>query len=176
MKTCPVCNSTCFDDIDTCFGCMHRFEDDLFVGSEEATLAEPPQHLEIPLVTIEDRIEESCVESASFGDTGFESSNFEETSFEGARFIKPVFPGAVQPEPMRSEPMRAELVKTEPLRVEVKQVETTHAGAKHAKTERVETMQAEPEVLSFSKGDVRLAQNEARYELVISLQPVLAHA
>lgn len=25
MKTCPVCGSICFDDMPTCFGCMHRF-------------------------------------------------------------------------------------------------------------------------------------------------------
>ena len=26
MKTCPVCEARCFDDMDTCFGCMHVFE------------------------------------------------------------------------------------------------------------------------------------------------------
>lgn len=25
MKTCPVCQATCFDDMETCFGCLHRF-------------------------------------------------------------------------------------------------------------------------------------------------------
>lgn len=25
MKTCPVCQATCFDDMDVCYGCMHRF-------------------------------------------------------------------------------------------------------------------------------------------------------
>lgn len=25
MKQCPVCQSFVFDDIDTCYGCMHRF-------------------------------------------------------------------------------------------------------------------------------------------------------
>lgn len=25
MKVCPVCNSRCFDDMDTCYGCLHKF-------------------------------------------------------------------------------------------------------------------------------------------------------
>lgn len=28
MKTCPVCQAVAFDDAETCFGCMHRFEED----------------------------------------------------------------------------------------------------------------------------------------------------
>lgn len=28
MKICPVCNSRCFDDMDTCYGCLHRFTED----------------------------------------------------------------------------------------------------------------------------------------------------
>lgn len=27
MKTCPVCKSRLFDDMDICYGCMYRFED-----------------------------------------------------------------------------------------------------------------------------------------------------
>lgn len=26
MKTCPVCKARCFDDMEICFGCMHRFD------------------------------------------------------------------------------------------------------------------------------------------------------
>ena len=26
MKTCPTCGSVCFDDMDTCFDCLHRFD------------------------------------------------------------------------------------------------------------------------------------------------------
>lgn len=34
MKTCPVCKATVFDDMDTCYGCMHRFGgDDPGLGS-----------------------------------------------------------------------------------------------------------------------------------------------
>ena len=25
MKTCTVCNATCFDDMEVCYGCLHRF-------------------------------------------------------------------------------------------------------------------------------------------------------
>lgn len=28
MKTCPVCKTAVFEDMDTCFGCMHRFGPD----------------------------------------------------------------------------------------------------------------------------------------------------
>lgn len=27
FKTCPVCGSICFNDMDTCFGCLHHFAD-----------------------------------------------------------------------------------------------------------------------------------------------------
>lgn len=26
MKTCPVCGARCFDDMEVCYGCMHRFD------------------------------------------------------------------------------------------------------------------------------------------------------
>ncbi len=26
MKTCPVCNAKAFDDMDVCYGCLHRFD------------------------------------------------------------------------------------------------------------------------------------------------------
>lgn len=29
MKQCPVCKSQCFDDMDVCYGCMHRFDEGL---------------------------------------------------------------------------------------------------------------------------------------------------
>ena len=28
MKTCPICNAQCFDDMDICYGCMHRFSEE----------------------------------------------------------------------------------------------------------------------------------------------------
>lgn len=27
-KTCPICGAVCFNDMDVCFGCLHRFDDD----------------------------------------------------------------------------------------------------------------------------------------------------
>ena len=50
MRTCPVCHATSFDDVQTCFSCMHRFEDDTEVVFEEPAIAEPPKRVEIPLV------------------------------------------------------------------------------------------------------------------------------
>lgn len=35
MKTCPVCKSHVFDDMDVCYGCMHRFEGDGPAAQEE---------------------------------------------------------------------------------------------------------------------------------------------
>ena len=34
MKTCPICKARCFDDMETCYGCMHRFADDEAVADE----------------------------------------------------------------------------------------------------------------------------------------------
>ena len=28
FKICPVCEAHCFPDMEVCFGCLHRFEDD----------------------------------------------------------------------------------------------------------------------------------------------------
>ena len=50
MKTCPVCRATSFSDAQTCFSCMHRFDDDTEVVVEEPIVAEPPKRIEIPLV------------------------------------------------------------------------------------------------------------------------------
>ena len=29
MKTCPICQAVCFDDMDVCFGCLHSFANDV---------------------------------------------------------------------------------------------------------------------------------------------------
>ncbi len=41
MKSCPVCKARCFDDMEICYGCMHRFEQeegngDVPIGKEAA--------------------------------------------------------------------------------------------------------------------------------------------
>ena len=41
MKNCPVCKARCFDDMEICYGCMHRFEQeegngDVPIGKEAA--------------------------------------------------------------------------------------------------------------------------------------------
>ena len=33
MRTCPVCRTAIFDDMDTCYGCMYRFEAEQAAGS-----------------------------------------------------------------------------------------------------------------------------------------------
>lgn len=34
MKTCPICKSTSFDDMEICFGCMHRFDEAPYAAVE----------------------------------------------------------------------------------------------------------------------------------------------
>ncbi len=42
MKICPTCKSKLFDDMDTCFGCMHRFGTDPEREREAEALSWPP--------------------------------------------------------------------------------------------------------------------------------------
>ena len=39
LKKCPVCGSSCFSDMDVCYGCLHRF------GSGEARIEVAPRPL-----------------------------------------------------------------------------------------------------------------------------------
>lgn len=47
MKVCPICKARCFDDMEVCYGCMHRFdfedEEPLIPAAEEeiGTFPEP---------------------------------------------------------------------------------------------------------------------------------------
>lgn len=43
MKQCPVCQSFVFDDIDTCYGCMHRFSMPERVTSSDQGEGSAPQ-------------------------------------------------------------------------------------------------------------------------------------
>ena len=39
MKVCPTCKSRCFDDMNTCYGCMHHFsEQDKYKESKRKEL------------------------------------------------------------------------------------------------------------------------------------------
>lgn len=38
MKTCPVCKARCFDDMEVCFGCMHRFKDGVQEGESASVV------------------------------------------------------------------------------------------------------------------------------------------
>ncbi len=41
MKTCPICNAKAFDDMDVCYGCLHRFDEKRpFASSCDAESAE----------------------------------------------------------------------------------------------------------------------------------------
>lgn len=41
MKTCPICNAVTFDDADICFGCLHRYSDDVPESLSIATDEDP---------------------------------------------------------------------------------------------------------------------------------------
>lgn len=46
MKICPVCNARCFDDMEVCYGCLHRFAQEpgseaLEMMGDQAPLTEP---------------------------------------------------------------------------------------------------------------------------------------
>lgn len=42
VKVCPVCKAACFDDMEVCYGCLHRFaqerEEDLWAEFEQEDL------------------------------------------------------------------------------------------------------------------------------------------
>lgn len=43
MKVCPICKSRCFDDMDTCYGCLHNFskeyDDDVFAYPDSSDIS-----------------------------------------------------------------------------------------------------------------------------------------
>ena len=41
MKECPICHGTCFDDMEVCYGCMHRFAEELEMHTYETEPEEP---------------------------------------------------------------------------------------------------------------------------------------
>lgn len=55
MRTCPVCKARCFDDMEVCYGCMHRFSeqdpDDFGKDAEvqEPSAKTPPKTLPVPV-------------------------------------------------------------------------------------------------------------------------------
>lgn len=46
MIECPICHAKCFDDMDTCYGCMHRF------SREDVQMQADRPMLSIPLVDV----------------------------------------------------------------------------------------------------------------------------
>ncbi|WP_297153391.1 hypothetical protein [uncultured Ellagibacter sp.] len=48
MKVCPVCKARVFDDMDTCYGCLHRFESSAAQDAGESGFdpEEPPDYQE----------------------------------------------------------------------------------------------------------------------------------
>lgn len=51
MKVCPVCKATCFDDMDACYECLHRFADSEASGDGANLAGEPvltAEYIEAP--------------------------------------------------------------------------------------------------------------------------------
>ena len=49
MKICPVCNARCFDDMEVCYGCMHRFGEEPGVPDAPVEVSEPPRTAGLPI-------------------------------------------------------------------------------------------------------------------------------
>lgn len=55
FKACPVCRSMCFSDMDTCYGCLHKFDDARDVSCVDSSLPdesfEPEEPSVLPLIS-----------------------------------------------------------------------------------------------------------------------------
>lgn len=49
MIQCPVCKSMCFDDMEICYGCMHRFDDPLALSDGYTASGLPEFEVEEPV-------------------------------------------------------------------------------------------------------------------------------
>lgn len=67
FKTCPICGSVCFADMDTCFGCLHHFTD------ADATKTTP-----IPIVRNNERVIAPASISAAQPAAGMEHPRMKE--------------------------------------------------------------------------------------------------
>ena len=65
MKQCPICKSQCFDDMEVCYGCMHRFNEKAIanvmqpIGRCDEFEVEEPKNMEVVA---------SCLESSQPSD------------------------------------------------------------------------------------------------------------
>lgn len=57
MKTCPVCQSSAFDDAKVCYGCMYRFDDEVEASASCADAElEPEQEDAVTPIEIESSV------------------------------------------------------------------------------------------------------------------------
>ena len=157
MKKCPVCESLCFDDMAVCFGCMHRFDEDdapeaAARGGQDKALREMP-----------------ATEKAG--------------SDKGARgeALPQVFedvPAAPDEPPARVEPSLAEAGKhaaparQTPLPTERPKANAPYESGRGSLRRRGSaTTQVEAPPAGATQSIV-LPGGQARYQLVVSLQPV----
>lgn len=51
MKQCPVCKARCFDDMEICYGCLHRFEEEYPDDELDVEEADFPIESGVPFVS-----------------------------------------------------------------------------------------------------------------------------
>lgn len=72
MKTCPVCHGKVFDDMDTCFGCLHSFAGDEGMGKADRPIAPEtkrrPKEWSVPQVFEVEEGQDSAAEEKSGSD------------------------------------------------------------------------------------------------------------
>lgn len=95
MKQCPVCKSQCFDDMDVCYGCMHRFGEEVPGRPERRVVKDVPFEVEEPVIAQGARLQSPAAASAArSGDAATFVFPMEGAGFDLAISIRPASPCA----------------------------------------------------------------------------------
>ena len=166
MKICPICHTKSFADMNTCFACMHRFDEDKnheqveFAPNvaalhddaedktevlEEIAVAEPPQRIEIPLVAFASKLESEP-----------------EPEMRGAHVAHQVQAAHVA---QAAHVTHAEIIEPHP-----------RLSGRATLRRRPNYPQTFKTLMPAEQHFIPVPGQETRFELVVSLQPVLAEA
>lgn len=166
MKQCPICQGTSFDDAQTCFGCLHRFEQEQETPDTDL-VAEPPLRVEIPLVSV--AASQKSAECDCASQVRLEQSHTHRAPGNQSEVALASVPQA-SPELVQSERAASYFAfpeeKPQPASVARKSGWAT-LRRRGATTSNVEQVYGYPFIHR-----VPLANDEMRYELVVSLQPI----
>lgn len=99
MKTCPVCHASTFDDAKVCYGCMHRFDDEVREGlssgngdfsQQDALRKEPPALSGLPIERCAAKqLDRSEGEKPYQGQSGLRQFRLEESAPKRCREDRP---------------------------------------------------------------------------------------